>query len=338
MENIVCARTRKILENSRLIANSFDPEDDEEVHGLSEFSEAEDVLEIEEEEGDEITIDLDDNSEEFQDVSDIYISKDETYWLKKPLVRRRARLSNIIRSPPGVSSNVDKNQDLLYFFKLFLSPEIIDIVVKYTNQRGKYETEKFNENTESDPRQWIEIDEQEIYAFIGLLICTGATKSTREPVRMLWMKDLCFQRPIYPATMSRSRFSHISAYLRFDDMHTREERKKDKLAPIREIVELFTTNCQTHYNTGSHLTIDERLLPFRGNAPGRVYMKTKPGKYGMKIWIMTDSATSYCKNLQVYLGKIGKRPEKQQGKRVVLDLVSILGAGYGITTTIFLHP
>jgi hypothetical protein len=40
-------------------------------------------------------------------------------------------------------------------------------------------------------------------------------------------------------------------------------------------------------------------------------------------------------NLQVYLGKKDGKPEQEQGKRVVLDLVSILGPGDGVTTDNF---
>jgi hypothetical protein len=120
-------------------------------------------------------------------------------------------------------------------------------------------------------------------------------------------------------------------------MNTRNERVvRDKLAPIREIMDLFAAYCQKYYNTSSHITVDEQLFPFRGHAPFRVYMKLKPAKYGIKIWILADSTTSYCKNLQVYyLGKKDGKPEREQGKRVVLDMVNILGPGYGVTTDNF---
>lgn len=57
----------------------------------------------------------------------------------------------------------------------------------------------------------------------------------------------------------------------------------------------------------------------------------------MKIWILVDVKTYYIKNFQVYLGKQGNVPEKNQGQRVVLDLVSILSPGkkYKLTTDNF---
>lgn len=71
------------------------------------------------------------------------------------------------------------------------------------------------------------------------------------------------------------------------------------------------------YNPGPYITVDERLVAFRGCCPFRQYLPSKPAKYGIKIW-----AASYAFNMQVYIGKqVGGAPEKNQGTRVVLDMV-----------------
>lgn len=135
---------------------------------------------------------------------------------------------------------------------------------------------------------------------------------------MLWCTDFLFQRPIYAATLSKTRFSTLPAYLRFDDLFTCAERVvTDKLAAIREITDLFISYCQRYYNPGFHLTVDKRLVSFRGNAPSRVYMKSKPGKYRMKIWVQADCDTAYCKNFQIYLGKIDGKPGKIKEKELL---------------------
>lgn len=86
---------------------------------------------------------------------------------------------------------------------------------------------------------------------------------------------------------------------------------------------------------GTHMTVDEQLLSFRGRAPFRVYMKSKPDKYGLKSWALCDSTNAYTHNLQVYLGKQNSIVEKNQGERVVLDMVRHLSQDYGITTDNF---
>ena len=60
-------------------------------------------------------------------------------------------------------------------------------------------------------------------------------------------------------------------------------------------------------------------------------MKSKPDRYGIKIWANCKNPSGYVWNSQVYTGQISSAPEKKQGKRVVLDLVKDLGQGYGVT-------
>ena len=69
----------------------------------------------------------------------------------------------------------------------------------------------------------------------------------------------------------------------FDILSTREERRlSDKLAAFRDIFEMFNQQLSTQYTPGAHLTVEEQLVPFRGNCPFRQYMKSKPAKYGIK--------------------------------------------------------
>lgn len=77
------------------------------------------------------------------------------------------------------------------------------------------------------------------------------------------------------------------------------------------------------FNPGENVTIDEKLVGFRGKCPFRQYMPNKPAKYGITFWVLCDSINTYVWNIQVYTRKIsGAVPEKKQGLRVVLDLCS----------------
>ena len=85
------------------------------------------------------------------------------------------------------------------------------------------------------------------------------------------------------------------------------------------------------YNPGPEVTVDARLVPFRGRCPFKQYIPSKPGKYGIKIWAACDARSSYAWNMQVYTGKpVTGRPEKKQGMRVVLDMTAGL-KGHNIT-------
>ena len=80
------------------------------------------------------------------------------------------------------------------------------------------------------------------------------------------------------------------------------------------------------------MTIDEQLMTFTGRCPFKMFIPSKPGKYGIKIWIVSDSETSYCCNLQVYTGRSGELHEIGQAARVTLELTEHLsGSGRHVT-------
>lgn len=85
----------------------------------------------------------------------------------------------------------------------------------------------------------------------------------------------------------------------------KQEKKEKALInlPQRDVFDGFVTNCKKSFNPSEHLCVDEQLVPFRGKAPFRVYMKSKPDKYGLKIWALADCSSAYTANMQPYLGK-----------------------------------
>lgn len=51
------------------------------------------------------------------------------------------------------------------------------------------------------------------------------------------------------------------------------------------------------------MTIDEILAAFRGNCSFRVYVPSKPNKYGIKICAIVDAKLFYTIELEVYISK-----------------------------------
>ncbi|XP_061899254.1 piggyBac transposable element-derived protein 3-like [Entelurus aequoreus] len=108
-------------------------------------------------------------------------------------------------------------------------------------------------------------------------------------------------------------------------------RERDKLAAIRDVWDKWVENVPLLYNPGPHVTVDERLVPFRGRCSFRQCMPNKPAKYGIKIWAACDAKSSYAWNMQVYTGKLpGGTSEKNQGMCVVLEMSEGL-QGHNIT-------
>ncbi|CAJ1069796.1 PREDICTED: piggyBac transposable element-derived protein 4-like%2C partial [Xyrichtys novacula] len=132
--------------------------------------------------------------------------------------------------------------------------------------------------------------------------------------------------------MSSKRFLNINLAMRFDDKLLRPDRhRRDKMAPIRDLWDRWSSRLPKMFNPGRDICIVEQLVPFRGRCSFRQYMPSKPGKYGLKIWALCDAQTSYAWRLQVYLGKSASAPhERNQGMHVVLELTDEL-EGHTVT-------
>jgi len=92
------------------------------------------------------------------------------------------------------------------------------------------------------------------------------------------------------------------------------------------------------YTPNEHIIIDEQLVLFRGTCLFHMFIKSKPGKYGIKLWVAADAKNFYACNMQVHTGKSGEAREKKQGLRVVTDVVRhMYGTGKGVTTDNFLQ-
>lgn len=240
-----------------------------------------------------------------------YKGRDGTIWKSEPEKHSRTPRHNIIRGgihkvvlPPG-----QEIVDPVDSFNLFLNEQVLEIIVKYTNSEAHRVLQS----------QWKPTDTIEMQAFIGLLLTIGVNKQGGVDFREYW--DPLFGNPIFRATMGKNRFALLLRFLRFDDKNTRSLRKsKDKLAPIRELWQSVNLNLKKFYLPGENLTIDEQLVPFRGRVSFKQYLPSKPDKYGMKIWWICDSKTSYPLFGIPYLGKEGPNRAENLAYNVVNQL------------------
>lgn len=269
--------------------------DIEETDIVTETDEVDDVLQVSDTESENQPED----SSHVESDYPTYISKDGNVWAKVPFAARiKRRKWNIQKVPTGLTRYSSQFSTIKEAFELFFSQDILDVILSETNRKAESYYAR-------NGKVFRPIVQEELEAFIGLLIIFGAWRSAREPICALWSQDPSLCRPIVSSAMSRNRFQQIMSFLRFDNFDTREERKRtDKFAPIRDVFDGFVSNCKKSLNPSEHLCVDEQLVPFRGKAPFRVYMKSKPDKYGLKIWALADCSSAYTANMQIYLGKL----------------------------------
>ncbi|XP_056642631.1 piggyBac transposable element-derived protein 4-like [Diorhabda sublineata] len=111
--------------------------------------------------------------------------------------------------------------------------------------------------------------------------------------------------------MGLNKFKSLLRFIRFDNKETRSQ-CRDKLAAIRDIWNEINKNLKNYYLPGVNQTVDEQLVPYRARSK---YMPSKPDKYGMRIWWICDSDTSYPLNGIPYYGKEGNTITHGLGKK-----------------------
>jgi len=231
-----------------------------------------------------------------------------------------------VRQRAGTHKTTE-NLSISEIFKKIMSNEIIDIIVRCTNKKALATFEEYNKNnSEKDPCVWKNITSQELYAFLGVLICAGANNSNIDHINEM-CKSSSF--PLYRATMGINRFKSILRFIRFDDFNTRQQRLlEDKSAPISDVWNMLKANLCAMYRPIENLTIDEQLFPYRGRTKFTQYIPSKPAKYGIKVWWICDAKNSYPLKGLIYTGKTGNAREVNQGERVVKEL-TVLYKGSG---------
>ena len=72
------------------------------------------------------------------------------------------------------------------------------------------------------------------------------------------------------------------------------------------------------------------MIPFKGRLSFKQYMKDKPMKYGIKVFVLADGKYGYIKRIQIYTGKNFSLSKNELGlsTKVVLDLVKGLESSH----------
>ena len=151
--------------------------------------------------------------------------------------------------------------------------------------------------------------------FIGLTILTGIVRKPR--LDMHWESDIMTAIPFFGQTMTRNRYRRINRFFHFANNEDEAVLSNgDKLWKVRPIIEHLKEKFMSNYQLHQNISIDEGTLKWKGRLRFKVYNPMKPIKYGIKSYILADSESSYCYEVNTYEGTT--KPFSQ----TVMDLVA----------------
>ena len=210
------------------------------------------------------------------------------------------------------------------FFDLFFDKQIVSEIVKHTNS---YAQEKIflgqvSSYTQSDG-SWKDVTADEIKRFIALLIHFGVVH-VRGDVQRNWSTKTLYHGLWARAILPRNRFFAILAFLHVVDPAT--ETPGNKLCKVESFVKHFKKRCSELYKPREHVAIDERMVKSRHRSGIRQYIRDKPTKWGIKLWVLADSSNGYTVDFNIYIGRAAGREVSANG--LGYDVVMRLIAPY----------
>lgn len=114
----------------------------------------------------------------------------------------------------------------------------------------------------------------------------------------------------------------------------------DKLTRVLPLLNHIQTASQMYFQPYDTISVDERMVASKHKFSGiRQFVKDKPIRFGIKLWVLADTVTGYTYSFFVYLGK--KRTlliNKSKGLsyNVVMELAKpLFNQGYRLYTDCF---
>ncbi|XP_055877291.1 piggyBac transposable element-derived protein 4-like [Biomphalaria glabrata] len=186
------------------------------------------------------------------------------------------------------------------FFKLYFTMDIVLQICQYTNT---YATEHGLQKP-SVFQSWYELSPDEFYRFCGLIMYAGIVQVPN--IERFWSTKSLYNGLWARAFMSRDRFKAIMCFIKVSNPLT--EDPNDKLCKVRMLTTYIRMKCIKLYQPHQNVSIDERMVRNKGKYAFRQYIRDKPTKWGMKLWILADSLSGYTYDFDIYLGKQDNGP------------------------------
>ncbi|KAJ1154739.1 hypothetical protein NDU88_007482, partial [Pleurodeles waltl] len=206
---------------------------------------------------------------------------------------------------PGCRVNTE-NFLPVNFFELFMDDIFLEEIVEQTNL---YAEQFLRDNAarlrpHSRASRWIPTNLEELKKFLGLTFLMGLIR--KPSLSSYWSTSPLMATAIFPAIMSRNRYELLLRMLHFVDNALalpRDHPDSDRLFKIRPVLDHLVDRFSEIYVPGKEISVDESLVLFKGRLVFRQYIPSKRARYGIKLYMLSESSTGYVYNFRVYTGR-----------------------------------
>lgn len=236
--------------------------------------------------------------------------------------------------PPGVQVDTTLKHSPLNLFQLFFSTLVVRQLCATTNRYAA-------QHAAGKSYTWVDVAVEEFYHLLGLLLYTSLVKLPS--IQDYWKRDSVLSVPFPVTIMTRARFQSLLWNLHLSDLDGDQENDQlkgtshhDRLFRVQPLLDHIRAACKTSYHLRRELAVDERMVATKAKIGFTQYMKNKPTKWGIKLFVLADSSNGYTVDFSVYMGK-NSDSSKGLSYDAVMNLVQpgFLGTGYHIYTDNF---
>ena len=216
------------------------------------------------------------------------------------------------------------------FFHLFITPEMVSSVLAHTNTYAllKIATRSYSSCYLDKDGFWPRTSDKNIEAYMALPIYFGQVKVGGDQSRY-WSAKTIYHGLWARKIMSRNRYKSLSAFLHVVDPSN--ETPGSMMRKVEEFLASFKERCKLLYQSTQKMSVDERMVKSKHRSGIRQYMKDKPTKWGLKLWVLADCENGYTVDFNVYIGKDAAKDtfEHGLGYDIVMKLMEpYLDQGY----------
>ncbi len=186
---------------------------------------------------------------------------------------------------PPLSTSVD-NPTPIELFKMYFDKSAIKTLCSNTNTKAARNTaagKKF---------KWTEVTEEEMCKCIGLTRYMGILKLPK--LRDYWHVKSIFHVPYPQNVMFRDLFLSITWNMHLSDpaedaANDREKGTNEYDCLHRILYDSLRVACKAVYHPDKNLSVDERMVATKARISLKQYIKNKPTKWGIKLFVLCDS-------------------------------------------------
>ena len=148
--------------------------------------------------------------------------------------------------------------------------------------------------------KWKDVTLQELKAYLGVILKIAMTE--KSDVKDHFSKEWTEYSPFFLDIFSRRRFLqiHWMFHLKSPEPTTAPITRKSK---VSNVVSYIQDKCLQNYTPRQRIAVNESTVDFKGRIAFKTYNPQKPIKWGLRVYVLSDSENGNVSAFKPYFRK-----------------------------------